>query len=140
MTNLLNRVAVGVPDECWPWTGAIDKDGYPLGHVDGKIRRFHRAIYEHFVGPIPEGYTVDHDCHNRDAGCPGGRFDPHRLCCNPAHLVARTSVDNAAQSPNWTGNFTLCKAGHPFAVVGGRRTCRTCGARRARESRQRRAA
>jgi hypothetical protein len=48
-------------DECWPWTGHVSKQtGYGSIKVDGRPRLVHRWAYEHFVGPIPPGYTIDH--------------------------------------------------------------------------------
>lgn len=41
----------------------------------------HRAVYERFVGPIPDGLIVRHRCDNPP-------------CCNPAHLVVGTTADN----------------------------------------------
>lgn len=50
--RFMARVDVG--EDCWLWTGSLYADGY--GQVrHGAIRRAHRASYELFVGPIPEG-------------------------------------------------------------------------------------
>ena len=41
----------------------------------------HRAVYEVFYGPIPNGLVIDHLCRVR-------------CCVNPAHLEAITQADN----------------------------------------------
>ena len=50
-------------------------------------------MYELVVGPIPEGMTIDHRCHDR-ASCSGGPACLHRRCVNPAHLELATQRDN----------------------------------------------
>lgn len=54
----------------------------------------HRFMYERFVGPIPDGYVVDHLCHNADQSCAGGSTCAHRRCANPDHLGAVTQRGN----------------------------------------------
>lgn len=39
---------------------------YPRIGIDGKPRSLHRVVYETFVGPVPDGYVVDHI--NEDKG------------------------------------------------------------------------
>lgn len=38
---------------CWPWPLSCDSDGYGLVSVRGRLRKAHRVVYEHLVGPIP---------------------------------------------------------------------------------------
>jgi len=45
----------------------------------------HRWAYEHFVGPIPQGLTIDHLCERRN-------------CVNPRHLEPVTQQVNSLRS------------------------------------------
>lgn len=140
MTHFLDRIDDSSDDGCWPWTGPLDRDGYPVAKIGGRQRRVHRVIYEEFVGPIPAGHTIDHECHNRDPNCHGGPC-PHRACCRFGHLVVRTLVDNQHSSPWTNASRTTCREGHPLDQVhGGRRRCGECRARQSREYRARRKA
>lgn len=80
------------PCGCWLWLGGDDGSGewHGLGAY-GRILRpgtrrvmpVHRYVYETFVGPIPDGYDVDHMCAKWAP-------DPRtcRKCVNPDHLQA----------------------------------------------------
>lgn len=109
---------VFVPEEpCWIWHGYIGHKGYGSFIHRGTRRFAHRAAYEIYVGPIPDGYEVHHKCFNR-------------ACVNPRHLEATTHIDNVAAS---TAVRTHCMNGHPFDEAntiyvnnGTVRACLTC--------------
>lgn len=118
----------GPRNQCWPWKGAITKDGYGSYRMGGKgapTRRAHRAVYVALVGPIPDGkqWHVDHLCRNT-------------VCVNPAHLeVVHTSINTLrGRAPSAVNaRKTHCPQGHPYDVTystGGRcyRACRRCRA------------
>jgi hypothetical protein len=88
----------GGPGACHPWLGPVNHKGYGRFPVkrDGRWTevRAHRYAYELAKGRIPNGIYPDHECHTRDLECPGGDNDPHRACCNPAHLARTTNAQN----------------------------------------------
>lgn len=94
---------------CWRWTGGVQSRGYPSMGLGprGACRTFsaHRLAHEWWNGPIAEGLTVDHTCHNADRSCPGGPTCRHRRCVNPDHLEAVTSWTNTnrAAQRSWAG-------------------------------------
>jgi hypothetical protein len=91
----------------------------------------HRIAYTEYVGPIAEGFTVDHLCHDPEQ-CPGGKTCPHRRCTNPSHLGLKTRGDNARRANNANARKTHCKQGHKFTpentrfTPAGKRICATC--------------
>lgn len=88
----------GGPDACHPWLGLKTAKGYGRFPIkrDGRWTevRAHRYAYELVKGKLPRNAFPDHDCHTRDLDCPGGDDDPHRACCNPAHLARTTNAQN----------------------------------------------
>lgn len=116
---------------CWEWTGALSHTrkgpAYPefTRRVEpGKYRVFkgHRAMYELHVGPIPEGYVVDHLCENT-------------RCVRPDHLRAVTQRENILRGDGMSARHaaqTHCVRGHAFDEENtyvdkrGSRQCRAC--------------
>lgn len=120
-------------DGCIVFTGYRINSGYALlWDADaGKKRLVHRIAHEIYIGPIPDGYQVDHLCSNR-------------VCVNPAHLEAVTPLENTQRVSR---RRTHCLRGHEFTPANTRqrgdrlgRVCRACDAIRANEYRERRAA
>lgn len=71
-------------NECWPWLGAPDKNGYGQiwdGHA-GKMKRAHRVSAELHYGAANERIVI-HSCDNPS-------------CCNPKHLSYGTNADNVS--------------------------------------------
>lgn len=79
--RLLSKIAVNTLSQCWEWQGKLMHKGYGTLSLNNKTVRAHRAAYEVFVGPIPEGEVIMHLCDNR-------------RCINPEHLRAGTFKDN----------------------------------------------
>jgi hypothetical protein len=77
-------------DECWPWTSYTDRKGYGIFRMPDRPHPAHRWAYEHFVGPIPEGLTIDHV---KNKGC------TRKDCVNfLAHLEPVTNEVNVLRS------------------------------------------
>ncbi len=117
-------------DECWPWLGAVNAQGYGTILPNGSDQRLrvHRVVYELFIGPLPDDLTIDHICHNRDLSCPPGVCE-HRRCCNPAHLEA---VPRGVNVSRGAARIQTCVNGHPkipenrYALKRGGTVCRIC--------------
>lgn len=114
---------------CWLWTGAVWRNGYgkPSIHVHG-TRLAHRAFYIEHVGPVPDGFDIDHRCHNADPDCIRGPECLHRRCVNPDHLEPVTRRVNLTRAIN---SRTTCEAGlHDLTLAGavrpGTNRCTEC--------------
>jgi hypothetical protein len=121
------KVIRGRQEDCWPWTGAKDRDGYGKVGTEGRIVLAHRFSYEKLVGPIPHGLELDHLCRNPS-------------CVNPRHLEPVTHKTNMSRGMHATK--TRCKNGHTFNSANtyrheGQRHCRRCNAQSAARSRER---
>ena len=126
------RVPTDDPQQCWEWVGFI----MPTGHGQMREGLAHRVGYELLVGPIPEGLTIDHECHNlaySRGECDGGRDCPHRRCVNPWHLNPKTMIENARAGAGDHSTKEFCRNGHPNAefrrvTPSGHTYCQKCRA------------
>lgn len=118
----------GGPDACWPWTGSLRSNGYGMLCSRGQQISSHRASYQTYIGPIPDGMALDHTCRNR-------------ACGNPMHLEPVTNKVNVLRGVGPTAQNAAkshCVNGHLFDEQntridrGGKRACRTCQRERAR--------
>lgn len=126
LRTFLRRIIKG--DGCWEWDGAHTSDGYAESWDGMRPVYAHRIAYELWVGPIPEGYEVDHFvCDNSG-------------CLRPNHLKAVPPRENNMRSRSAAAHNarkTHCPQGHPYDEANtwidglGRRVCRTCKAARA---------
>ncbi|NUP47546.1 MAG: HNH endonuclease [Catenulispora sp.] len=83
-------------DQCWPWMGVLQSNGYGMyGSIGSRLA--HRIAYRLTAGPIPEGLVLDHLCHTRDRSCADNANCPHRRCVNPTHLEPVTRRENIAR-------------------------------------------
>jgi hypothetical protein len=96
------------------------------------------VLYELLVGPIPQGFDIDHLCRNRG-------------CVRPDHLEPATRSENLRRgdlhppAAALQAAKTHCPRGHPYDEIntywntnGGRghsRVCRACWKARRRERR-----
>lgn len=125
------------PNGCIHYTGQVNRHGYGRVTKGGTTAQAHRAAFEYFVGPIPEGMTVGHKCHDADETCAGGPTCLHRRCVNWEHLALETIRDNVLASSNTPAFInaakTRCPQGHPYDEANtyvnpttSKRTCRKC--------------
>ena len=87
---------------CWEWLGSTDRGYGKTGDTVGE-RRAHRAVWTELMGPIPDGMTLDHLCHNR-------------ACVNPEHMEVVTHEENSRRAVAFkTAGGRMCGADlHPM--------------------------
>ncbi len=114
-------------DECWLWTGALNRRGVGYGvlGLSCSPRRnvyAHRLSYELVSGQIPDGLEIDHLCRVPQ-------------CVNPSHLEAVTKRVNCLRSESPFARHarkTHCPQGHEYNEANTRRSarnersCRAC--------------
>ncbi len=122
-------------ETCWLWTGTITPAGYGRVKINGTNVPAHRYAYELTRGPVPNGMTLDHCCHNEDVACQGGPQCLHRRCVTPSHLEVASSRDNTLRGNTpAAANVakTHCPKGHAYDEANtwisrrGDRHCRAC--------------
>lgn len=125
--RFLKKIEKDPASGCWFWGGTLNHKGYSVMKVDGKLIFMHRWAYEHYVGPIPGGLTIDHKCRVRH-------------CVNPEHMEPVTNAENKRRGTEWfwknaaTTRPTHCPNGHPYVdgnvIYSGKdkqyRSCRIC--------------
>ena len=124
---------------CWLWRGALS-NGYGQLHVKNRLHGklniiIHRWMCERFIGPIPQGFHVDHLCRVTQ-------------CVNPAHLELVTRRENMLRGKTVgarNASKTHCIHGHEFTPANtyrpnpNHRHCRQCAKEYQRRFRARRA-
>lgn len=55
-----------------------------------------RWLWKRVRGPIPDGMTIEHDCHTKHPSCIGGITCTHRLCVNLEHLRLVPAPENTS--------------------------------------------
>lgn len=88
--RLIANSVLDIVTGCWDWIGPRDKRlSTPYGKINiwnkdrgrTQTRQAHIVAYETFIGPIPDGYEIDHTCRNG-------------FCINPGHLEAVPPIIN----------------------------------------------
>lgn len=77
-----SKVQENGPDQCWPWIGVRDKDGYGLFKANGMMMRAHVLALYLSTGDFSSLWTL-HSCDSPP-------------CCNPFHLRLGTATENVA--------------------------------------------
>lgn len=83
--RLWEKIDIRSRDECWPWLGSKNQDGYgkiAIGRGSGNGYA-HRIAYEAFTGTELGELRGLHSCDNPS-------------CCNPNHIFAGSQADNVA--------------------------------------------
>jgi hypothetical protein len=86
VSRFWSKVDIRGQDDCWPWLGAAGSSGHGRFKVAGKLYSPHRISYSLANGAIENvdefhGTVIRHKCDNPP-------------CCNPAHLIDGTQMDN----------------------------------------------
>lgn len=115
----------GFSSPCWIWQLCMTTVGYGQVRINRRNMQAHRALYEQYVGSIPEGLELDHLCRIKS-------------CVNPNHMEPVTHLENTRRGVRDTAHLRLlrkkkeCLRGHLLTpentyVYHGTRHCKSCG-------------
>ena len=131
---VLERVETS--DGCWVLDRNNNGQGYTSISVNGRRKGAHKLLLEILQESlVPEGFVVDHMCHNEAAEnmlCAGGPECKHRACFNPNHMEVTTHQINVSRGSRSFWNKPACPSGHPrsqenmFIDTYGRPVCKPC--------------
>lgn len=109
---LWSKVDVKSQDECWPWKGYKNEEGYGRTWIDDKGYYAHRVI---FNLAFPNVIQLSAPNNTDETGFLLHKCD-NPSCCNPSHLFVGNLADNMAdkvkkgRSPDFSGdNGPRCK-------------------------------
>jgi hypothetical protein len=115
--RLLRRCEIDQATGCWLSTYSRSGYGYAQVRLNYSEAYAHCLAYEMWVGPIPDGYEVDHLCRTRHCFC-------------PEHLEAVTKTENILRGdspPARNYAKSECPEGHVYQIrANGTRFCRKC--------------
>lgn len=101
--RLLRSISVHPVTGCFEWVATFRR-AYGAISIRHKLYAAHRVAYETWVGPIPDGLTLDHLCRNP-------------RCVNPLHLEPVTMRENVLRGDSLPAKNivkTHCIRGHAF--------------------------
>ena len=93
---LWSKVEMRGEDECWPWVGYRNKQGYGRTWIDDKGYYAHRVI---FNLANPNVIELSAQKNKIDFGLIMHTCD-NPCCCNPKHLVVGNHMDNMVDKKN----------------------------------------
>lgn len=124
--EILARIKVDPVTGCWVWKLKLTK-----GYGEFRGRAAHRAAWEAFIGPIPEGLHLDHVCRNRACVQPHpDHLEPVTKSINNERAMAVVQQYPGERVHNFAKRW--CVNGHRFTaettgVDGmGKRFCKVC--------------